>query len=70
MSLPNGIQPLVLWEMDGRTWIEPMADPSQDDFRGRHLARCVERGWATIIPVRLVEDFIGRVKAYDRLEEA
>lgn len=53
-KIPNGVQTHVLWQMDGRTWIETKID--REESRTFKLA--LERGWVKYIPQEKLEEFL------------
>ena len=60
----EGIQHHVLWQMDGRTWVEVLPE-KQGDIWNHVFAVSQEKGWATIIPAPLMAQFVKEVVAYD-----
>lgn len=54
-KIPNGLQQHVLWNMDGRQWIERL---NPERLEMLPFQRCVERGWAKIIPQDKLSDFV------------
>lgn len=52
---PNGLQKHVLWDMDGRQWIE-ILQPGQEEKRTFQYA--LNKGWAKIIPSEKLQELI------------
>lgn len=60
-KVPNGLQEHLLWEMDGRTWIEP-AMPPVSPTAARARRNAIKEGWATPIPKAKVAQLVKEVK--------
>lgn len=50
-KIPNGVQPHVLFDMDGRQWIESQA-------MAGNINRAIERGWALRIPQDKIDQLV------------
>jgi hypothetical protein len=55
--IPNGLQPHVLWNMDGRQWIENV-----HACGGNSLERALKRGWAVMIPQELLVEMVSKIE--------
>lgn len=55
-KIPNGTAPHILFEMDGRTWIE------NSYAAGPYVERLIERGRAVRIPQELIEELVKKVR--------
>lgn len=58
MSMPNGLQRHVLWNMDGRQWIENVHASGEGSKMFQHA---VQRGLVTEIPQDKLAEFIKQI---------
>jgi hypothetical protein len=54
-TIPNGLQIHVLWNMDGRQWIENIHSSGGGSPR---FQRALDHGWAKIIPQDKLQEFV------------
>jgi hypothetical protein len=53
--LPNGLQRHVLWDMDGRQWLEVI---TPEDLERDFFKHAVERGLVTVISQERLTEFV------------
>lgn len=60
-TIPDGLAPHVLYNMDGRQWIEnwyAAGFDTTDEKKKKLLEMKIERGWVKIIPQEKLAEFI------------